>query len=211
MKYVNSKYICSDAKEMDLFFYNPLRDADEKPAIYPPDHTDAIFDVRYQVKLPTIATRSIESLYKRGLNVTGIKSVDDAMPYIWVYPYLTINEMIIIRGNGYDITFVNADDLVAVWKAIDEYLAFWNAYNRQHNIDVHSNVNVPREDLIDLEEFMGNIYPMVQDVVGKEVKRLSSTIIPYNLGVAKSSGVQITDDASLAPSVTLSDDKMEFS
>lgn len=164
MKYKNGKFTCSDPEEMRQFFYTGKSEFEIEGG-WLPDHTDPIFDERYQVVLPAIAMESMRGLSLRGFNLTGIREVDKETPNTLIYPHITINEMTIVIENGYSPSLIHIDDALAIYRSIETYIRFWSDRAANRYQDVHNAITVPDEDISLLKQLMDSIYPLVQGQV----------------------------------------------
>lgn len=151
---------------MKLFFQHQPTEY-QADGVYPPDHTDPIFDERYQVILPAIAMESMKGLFLRGFNLTGIKEVDRETPNTLIYPYISINEMIIVIENGYTPSLMNLDDALDIYNAIGTYIKFWSDRSIERYKDVHNAITIPDSDMSLLKQLMDSIYPLVANLVKK--------------------------------------------
>ena len=177
MKYKNGVWTVNSPLDMDTFFYSREdgRTLPPEPEpIYAPDHTDALWDRRFQVETSIVATKSVETLARVGLLVTGIKKVDAVAHERLIYPYLTIDDIIEIENNGFDVNYLSLKSLVDIYGCVSEYLEFWTQQMLIVNQDVHSYTHYPLDDLDRIESYMHSIFPLVEKSVTKPVKSWAS-------------------------------------
>lgn len=170
MKYKNGVWTTQSASDMNDFFYHTedQRTLAEQPLLeYAPDHTDLIWDRKFQVCVPTIAVKSVETLSRMGLVITGIKLIDEKAHERLVYPFISINDIITIEDNGYDVNYIGYPTLISIYECVKEYLEFWTDLNREFNKDVHSFTNYPVDDISRIESYLHSIYPLIEKSVQK--------------------------------------------
>jgi len=203
MKYKNGVWHSNNFKEMNRFFSHEddqLKRAPPEPLVYAPDHTDLIWDRKFQVVVPIVAVKSIETLRRRGLVLTGIKEIDERAHERLIYPYLSINDIIEVEDKGFEVNYLSLNTVIEIYNTTKEYLDFWKGIINTRTVDVHSFRDYPVDDISRIESFMHSIYPLVSKSVGKEDRTWGSLMGRF----------MVTAEATLTtPKIVKKDDETE--
>lgn len=164
----------------------------------------------YKVRVPKIALYSPEELEYYGMPVSVINNGQKIQKYKNEESicYLTIAQMIDIHKQGYRIELLMHDDLVEIYKAVEDYI-------RESTNNAVDNLNRPGhtvedEELADMDKFAAEIfgwnrYEIVDETVNKPIKQWDFIPLPdftgtvnkknNNVNFAKPSGLSMNSFA----------------
>lgn len=129
------------------------------------DTTVGIFDRRFLVRIPTIATIPEWELEEFGvLNTPGI-DVPTHLQQDMTARYTTIAEMTVVRNRGFKIEVPNPDDIIEIYDAISKHLYAWKVH-------LETSLNTrkpPMDDLVELDDFATEIFNLNKHrIAGKQ-------------------------------------------
>jgi hypothetical protein len=120
---------------------------------------ERIFDYMYYIRVPYMATKSVEEIRLTGVPKSGIKAVDMAKATEKINIYATLNTMIELYKVGVPIYVINKKDSIEIFNAINEHIANWHESLRT-SINSYA---VPYEDLVVMDEFARETVKFIRD------------------------------------------------
>jgi len=131
--------------------------------------SEIIFNRRWIVRVPTLATFSDEELEIRGIGISmtdGTKDLDSYKDMITCG--LTIAELAEIHSNGNPIYCVEPEDAGKIYKVIDEHISNWKiAMTRSVNKRKYPESDLRKLDAFAHEIFGLNKSKLVKDILGE--------------------------------------------
>lgn len=126
-----------------------------------------IFNKLYRVKMHNIDGYSREYIERYGLPTSGNRAGDRYFAEELIEKYLTIAQMAEFRKQGISLRVINSEDLVEMYKVIHRHI---KDFNDKLEVSISYN-KVPMEDLQVLSDFASEIYPLVANVLNKEIDK----------------------------------------
>lgn len=120
----------------------------------PDDPRYPIFQELYLVRIPVLQMRSVEDIKEFGVPISGDERTDRMISDEVRQVMLPISKLVELFKQGCRIGVVNGPDTKRMYEAISVYLEIWK--NRM--INRLNTVNIPTEDLIDLDRFAHSVY-----------------------------------------------------
>lgn len=121
--------------------------------------TPLLWDVLYQVRVKVLSTYTLHEI-KEGIYKTTIDDIDKSYLNTITTVFLPIHRMAEIFHEGEPIAIVNKDDLLKIYRAIQNHLLAWEEFIK---FGIH-NAHAPIEDLLVFEEFAGFLYETIRRV-----------------------------------------------
>ncbi len=118
------------------------------------DTTVKLWDHLYKVRIPYLASRSIEDIREKGTVISGIESYDADIPNQMQTTYLNIDKMVEYYREGVAVRVCNVADTKEIYEAISAHIYAWK-YNLEKGVNIG---NAPIDDLILLDRFANTVY-----------------------------------------------------
>ncbi len=118
------------------------------------DTTAAIWEMLYLVRIPYLATMSVDYIKEFGLPTSGDPDIDKEQANQYVTTYLSIAKLVDYHKEGVPIRIVNKKDVEDIYLAINEHLEAWK-------LQIRNGINIgdaPIEDLIAMDAFANDVY-----------------------------------------------------
>lgn len=118
------------------------------------DTTILIWEYYFKVRVPHFKSRSIDDVRTRGVNISGIKEVDQDIENTNITTFLTINNMIDLFKEGVSVSVIHYNDTKTIYEYISRHLEAWKI-QLSHGINIG---DAPIEDLIAMDMFANLVY-----------------------------------------------------
>lgn len=119
-----------------------------------PTMVDKIFGWYYRVLVPAFQSRSIADIRLKGVAVTGIKDLDDAMKNDWVKRDMTINDLVELYKAGCPFRIISDKEVKDIYDTVQTHLQLW-----LERLRTGMNMgDAPIEDLIVMDRFAASVY-----------------------------------------------------
>lgn len=131
------------------------------------DTTVGIWDYLYYVRVPYLATMSVEYLREYGMPSSGDANIDKEQANQLLSTYLPIAKLVEYHKEGVPVRVINRDDVKKIYDAISDHLNAWKEQLTQGlNIG-----DAPIEDLLSMDRFANDIYGHVKyDLINRETE-----------------------------------------
>lgn len=129
---------------------------------------DKMFKYYYKVRVPYLATKSVEELNLFGLTNTGVKDVDLSLANERITTYATIEQLIELYKKHVTIFIVDETDSIEIYNVINEHISNWHEFLK-HSMNADK---VPIEDLATMDEFAKEVLKFIR---GNNLHLLSQT------------------------------------
>lgn len=158
---------------------------------------ERIFFVKYQIIVPAFALTGSLHHQKRGVATSDNKDYANEESREPVYLSYPISRIAGLVEDGVSVTFVTPKDTLAIYTAITDHLKAWKTAAMQ---DMHK-LNIPRDDLITLNDLASRIYPIARQwmAVGIKVSKIDNALLNYvnaRSGYLDSDSVRISNLAT---------------
>ncbi len=141
----------------------------------PIDTSRLIFDDRYMIRVPVIATKTELELKIFGTVFTGNPDIDKGHMDEWVTVMWTIDRMVETSKKGIGIKVISFEDSKKIYESIMRHLRAWRNYKEQ-GININK---IPYDDLISLDEFANLIYEHVKYEYIEKPMAIETTLDSY--------------------------------
>lgn len=118
------------------------------------DTTPLIFDHKFMVKVPALATYDPDIMEIQGTPSTGVRAYDEEMVNMDTIVGLSIDQMLDMYLKGYSIKLVYTEDMETIYDNIQKHLHAWRTH-LTHSIHIG---RAPIEDLKNLDHFATEIF-----------------------------------------------------
>lgn len=119
-----------------------------------PTMTEKIFSKLYLCSVPAFQSRTVEDIRLRGVTMTGIRDLDEAMKNDWLKRYATINDMIEFFKRGVPVRILVPAEVKDIYDTIQTHLTQWlEAMRTGLNIN-----DPPLDDLMAMDRFAAKLY-----------------------------------------------------
>jgi hypothetical protein len=129
------------------------------------DTTAEIWDILYFVRIPYLATMSIDHIREFGIPTTGDKNTDRSQASQLITTYLSIAKLVDYHREGIPIRIINSTDIPKIYAAIANHLDAWK-------VQLSNGLNIgdaPIEDLLAMDRFANDVYRHAKyDMVNQE-------------------------------------------
>lgn len=131
------------------------------------DTTVGIWDYLYYVRVPYLATMSVEYLREYGIPSSGDANIDREQANQLLSTYLSIAKLVDYHKEGVPIRVVNREDVKRIYDAISDHLNAWKEQLTQ-GINIG---DAPIEDLLAMDRFANDIYGHVKyELINRETE-----------------------------------------
>ncbi len=141
----------------------------------PIDTSRLIFDDRYMIRVPVIATKTELEMKIFGTVYTGDPDIDKGHMDEWVTVMWSIDRMVENSKKGMGVKVIKFEDSKKIYESIMRHLRAWRNYKEQ-GININM---IPYDDLISLDEFANLIYEYVKYEYIEKPMVIESTIDSY--------------------------------
>lgn len=140
------------------------------------DATNPIWDDKYLCSVHQMAIMSELEIREYGLRVNNIDYIDEEMYDMRVKVALSINDMVELRENKYDLRVVDWGDAIKIYNAVHTYLDFCaNIMDKDRGL---IRVIRPMDDFKKMDEFADEVYEEVRDEI---IERKASLINIFDI------------------------------
>lgn len=118
------------------------------------DTTVKLWDYLYKVRVPYLASRTVEDVREKGVVVTGIPEIDNDIQNQLLTTYISIAKMSVYFNEGIPIKLCDPKDARDIYESISLHIHSWKA-QLERGINIG---DAPIDDLILLDRFANSIY-----------------------------------------------------
>ena len=119
------------------------------------DHTTPIWDVIYEMRVPTVATLTELEIARSGLPVTGVKDIDDDVLTRLQTVHISINRAVEVFRQGYTIVIPQLKNAISIYDALQEYIEYWG--DQQNGASIHIGT-APMDDLEVMDQLADSLH-----------------------------------------------------
>jgi hypothetical protein len=118
------------------------------------DTTVKLWDYFYRIRIPVIASTSLEDLRKFGTRITGIKAIDSTAHSQTFVRYASIADMLKFYKEGVPVRLVDPGDAKVIYEDISLHIHSWKT-RLERGINIGE---APIDDLITMDQFASTVY-----------------------------------------------------
>lgn len=118
------------------------------------DKTSKLWGYYYQVRVPYLQSRTVDDVRRHGVNVSGVKAIDEDIHNQWITTMMTIASMADYFQDGVPIRVIKQSDVKEIYEHISNHIYAWKS-RLERGINIG---DAPIDHLITLDRFANTIY-----------------------------------------------------